>query len=153
MLKVYDNGDEEKNPTLGLIARKHSKDARQLLLIMMIADLCKAFNVSVNMDKEQIEMAAEMIAQDFYYFSLQDIRLAFDLIKREHYGKVFRIDPSYIISILHRYAGQRASLVYNRTVDESVQLKARTGDNTRMGEKSAGEVVERIKSENKKQNI
>jgi hypothetical protein len=135
ILAVLDKEDD-KNLPLAIIIKDQGEEVCKMLLVMAVADLCKAFNISGNMSEEQVYMTAEMIMDDFKYFKIADIRLVFDLIKKGNYGKIYdRLDPALVMSILHHYAAEREQAVINRHENEVVQLKARTGSPNRTNER------------------
>jgi hypothetical protein len=84
-----------------------SIDAIELLLVK----LSSFFASNQHMSKSQFRITADAITEEFYYFSICDLQLAFKKIKKEKlYGQ---LSPNFIINKLEEYRDERFVVAEN----------------------------------------
>ena len=66
------------------------------------------------MPKSQFRITAEAITEEFYYFSICDLQMAFKKIRKEKlYGQ---LSPNFIINKLEEYRGERFAVAENLSI-------------------------------------
>lgn len=95
--------------------RKHNGEQKtQALMVFILNDVIKFFNVGKSMDTHQLVDTIGMIMHDYYYFNLDDFKLCFGRGKRGYYGKSYdRMDGNVIFGWLTAYDEERIKHVYN----------------------------------------
>jgi len=76
----------------------------------IVSELVGAFNFGNNMTGQQISVCAEDIAKDYYYYSLDDLRLCFSMARKGDLvlpEKLFRLDQSVVFQFLALYDQER----------------------------------------------
>lgn len=88
--------------------RKIDSQKATLSIVGLIGELCAMVNVARNMSPDQIRMAAEIVAREFYWMKLDDIDCCFRWGIRGDFGQIYdRIDVSIILDWLKKYDQER----------------------------------------------
>ncbi len=92
---------------------KYGEQPLQAILVIILTDVIKFFNVGKTMGQEQIVQTIRLITEDFYYFNIEDFKLCFNNAKRGLYGKIYdRIDGNIIYEWLQKYSEERVKTAY-----------------------------------------
>lgn len=112
--------------------KKHSGETKaRALVVLLLSDLVKFFNVGKAMNDIQMAQTADLILDEFHYFNLDDFKLCFNMAKSGKFGKVYdRIDGQVILEWLSEYETQRIELCKyeSQTRHESIKAGERTGE-------------------------
>ena len=112
-IKTMDQAIENDCPSLvkieqKLIKKGYGENALEQILQYMIAKTVKAFNISRNMDPEQIVELSSQIRSDFYYLKLSEIFFVLKEARSGKMGKIYeRLDEPTIMQWFNDYAEQR----------------------------------------------
>ena len=91
---------------------EESIDVIELLLLK----LSSFFASNQQMPKSQFRITAEAITEEFYYFSICDLQLAFKKIRKEKlYGQ---LSPNFIINKLEEYRDERFTVAENISISK-----------------------------------
>ena len=89
---------------------EESMDVIELLLIKLNG----FYAPNQQMTKSQLRITAEAITEEFYYFSVCDLQLAFKKIRKEKlYGQ---LSPNFIINKLEEYQEERYTIAENLSI-------------------------------------
>ncbi|MCF8405845.1 MAG: hypothetical protein K9H58_18015 [Bacteroidales bacterium] len=102
---------------------EESIDVVELLLLK----LSSFFASNQQMPKSQFRITAEAIIEEFYYFSVCDLQLAFKKIRKEKlYGQ---LSPNFIINKLEEYQEERYTVAENLSISKHQTQLGECGDN------------------------
>lgn len=115
--RSFDDIWDAPTATIGTIDNSLGEEKAKAVLSKLIADLVRFLNMNQLMSAEQVLDTAELIIDtpDFRIYKIDDIKHCFNLAKRGHFGKIYRIDGAVILDWLNQYwdtrceAGARAS--------------------------------------------
>ncbi|MCM1031596.1 MAG: hypothetical protein NC410_09190 [Oscillibacter sp.] len=103
-------------PPLSVFKKEYGEQSLQAILVIVLNDVIKFFNVGKTMDLEQVVQTILLIMEDFYYFNIEDFKLCFNNAKRGKYGKVYdRIDGNIIYEWLQKYSEERVQTAYPKS--------------------------------------
>lgn len=97
------------SPPIAILSMADDKKAKAIL-ILLVTDLIKFFNVGKTMDEVQIGQTINLILSDTNLKNLkpEDFKLCFGRIKKGYYGKLYdRLDGQIIIANLLEYFNER----------------------------------------------
>lgn len=123
-------------PALSVFKKEYGQQSLQALMVIVLNDVIKFFNVGKTMNLEQLVQTILLITEDFYYFNIEDFKLCFNNAKRGKYGKVYdRIDGNIIYEWLQKYSEERVQMAYPESSyrteitgkDERISNKRDTG--------------------------
>lgn len=98
----------------------------QSVLSIAIIDLCDFFNITKNMNVEQIGQTINMLIDDYPLntLTIADIKLCFNRIKAGKYGKIYdRMDGGVIMDALNEYWNERMQLADDMQYNEHLSNK------------------------------
>jgi len=110
--------------SLAVIGKTEGNELVNALLIRLVEGLCSSYNVAKNMDVNQIQECANLLYQNYYHFSVNHFKTAFDRFKMNKYPdiKIYdRFDLSIVFSIIEKFD---AELKEMRTKVEQEKLQA-----------------------------
>jgi len=108
---------------------EESIDVIELLLLK----LSSFFASNQQMPKSQFRTTAEAITEEFYYFSVCDLQLAFKKIRKEKlYGQ---LSPNFIINKLAEYQEERYTVAENLSI---------SNHHTQLGESVDNDFIKRF---------
>jgi hypothetical protein len=106
--KIEDIVQAENCTAIASISKQTDEFQTNALLYFIVEDLVNFFNVKMTMDVEQINQTVALLREEYYHFSIEDLKLCFSNAKKGHYGKLYdRIDGAVILDWLHEYDRQR----------------------------------------------
>lgn len=101
-------------PALAYIRLKEGEVLVKAILVKLLNNLVKFFNVGKSMTDAQVAETVELILTSYYYFKIADFKVCFDGIKSGKYldgGKLFdRLDGQIILGALATYSEERLTL-------------------------------------------
>ena len=99
-----DDALKSLTPPLAVVRKEYGEQSLQAILVIILNDVIKFFNVGKTVGQEQLVQTIRLIIEDFYYFNIEDFKLCFNNAKRGFYGKVYdRIDGNIIYEWLQKY--------------------------------------------------
>lgn len=102
---------------------EESIDVIELLLLK----LSSFFASNQQMPKSQFRITAEAITEEFYYFSICDLQLAFKKLRKEKlYGQ---LSPNFIINKLEEYRDERLTVAESTSISQHKEQLAIPLDN------------------------
>ena len=106
--RTVDDALKSITPALSVFRKEYGEQPLQAILVIILTDLIKFFNVGKSMGQEQLVQTIQLIIEDFYYFNIEDFKLCFNNAKRGKYGKIYdRIDGNVIYGWIESYANER----------------------------------------------
>lgn len=101
-----------EKPSLALIKKEKGEQAIMDILISLIARAQNALNIGFKMNPMQIQTAAELILERFYFLRIDELKLCFNNALAGDYGEIYnRIDVAVIMGWLNQYDETRTSVV------------------------------------------
>ena len=108
-----DDALKSLTPPLAVVRKEYGEQSLQAILVIILNDVIKFFNVGKTVGQEQLVQTIRLIIEDFYYFNIEDFKLCFNNAKRGFYGKVYdRIDGNIIYEWLEKYSEERVQTAY-----------------------------------------
>ena len=93
-----------KSPSFLTIKNCIGNEKAHSIIIIMLLDIIKFFNVGKSMDATQTDQTASLIESTYPHYKIEDFKFCFDNAKKGKYGKVYdRIDGHIILSWLEKY--------------------------------------------------
>lgn len=113
MPRTVDDALKSLTPPLAVVRKEYGEQSLQAILVIILNDVIKFFNVGKTVGQEQLVQTIRLIIEDFYYFNIEDFKLCFNNAKRGFYGKVYdRIDGNIIYEWLQKYSESRVKTAY-----------------------------------------
>lgn len=113
--------------------------------------MAKFFSVGRSMNAEQVKETTRLIAKDFYFLKIEDLKFFSDKMKSGAYGKIFdRLDGNVILTALADYAEQRICKAEEINQEKHKAIKQSENDEiylVKVGEnyvRSCGDVFEEV---------
>lgn len=86
-------------------------------VVLMMIRLNKFFSDNQQMSTEQIMLTAHEITSSYYYFTIADLKVAFDQMKKEKvYGQ---LSPNLILEKLESYNSERLEIAETLSINEA----------------------------------
>lgn len=105
---------QANSPPLSLIKKQHGEVKSLAVLVIILADLIKFFNVGKSMNDTQLAETVKLIMAEYYFLKLEDLKLCFNGMKSGKYidgGKLFdRLDGQIIMLALKAYTEERIEI-------------------------------------------
>jgi hypothetical protein len=92
--------------SMAAIGKTEGNELVQALLIRLVEGLASSYNVAKNMDVNQIQECANLLYQNYYHYSVQHFKTAFDRFKMNKYPdiKIYdRFDLSIVFAIIEKF--------------------------------------------------
>jgi hypothetical protein len=106
--KIEDIVQLENRTAIASISKQTDEFQANALLYFIIEDLVNFFSVKMTMDARQIQQTVALLREEYYHFTIEDLKLCFNNAKKGHYGKLYdRIDGAVILDWLYEYDKQR----------------------------------------------
>jgi hypothetical protein len=106
------------------MAREHGEKKVHAILCLVIANIQHSFNVTNKMSETQIEEAADIIREEFYFLTPADFQLFSKGAKSGKFGESFnRLDAQVICTMLRGYVEERLERAQYNSKKEHRQLK------------------------------
>lgn len=113
MPRTVEDALQSITPPLSVVRKEYGEQSLQAILVIILTDLIKFFNVGKTVGQDQLVQTIRLIIEDFYYFNIEDFKLCFNNAKRGRYGKVYdRIDGNIIYEWLQKYSEERLQIAY-----------------------------------------
>lgn len=113
-----------KSNHVSLYAMKHEgkegEVCARMFLTQALISLSKAFNRSLGMSAEQVELTIDLIMEDplLPNLKLDDVKLCFRRAMCGEYGQTYSIDPNVVLTWLKRYFSGRVLAAERVTLQE-----------------------------------
>ena len=101
-------------PSLANITKKLGREISITWLKVWILMLNEQINVKRKMEDSNIEFAAEVVYQEFYYLKISDFKIVSIRMLRGDYKLYEGLDCSKILNILVEYSNERANIAQDR---------------------------------------
>lgn len=99
------------SPALAVIRKENGETTTLAVLVIILNDLAKFFNVGKTFNDYQIAETCKLILQEYYFLKIEDFKLCFDGMKTGKYlpgGQLFdRLDGNIILTALNTYSEER----------------------------------------------
>lgn len=110
---------------ISLLKREAGEVYTKALLVKLLADLVKFFNVGKSMNSDQVAQTVDLLLQEFYFLKLEDFKVFFNRLKSGHYGQLYDVlDGSIIMTRLREYCSERIQKAEDMLIEKHEQLKA-----------------------------
>ena len=100
------NCAKNEYPSMAFIRNKEGDEFAQIVLQRLIEGLASSLNVGKNMNAEQIIECSELIMKQYFHYSPQHFKIAFDRFKMNRYPDIRildRFDLTMIFQILEKF--------------------------------------------------
>lgn len=111
--------------TIGMLRKEMGETYTKALLVKLLADLVKFFNVGKSMNSDQLAQTVDLLLQEFYWLKLEDYKVFFNRMKSGYYTKLYDVlDGSVIMVQLREYCKERIEKAEDMVINRHEQLKA-----------------------------
>ena len=108
--KSIDDVFESNNPTLSAVTASSGEMATRAVVVLLLKEALDFCNTTQTMSDMQVAVTADLIIEEYPYFKLDDLKLAFRNAMKGHYGEVYnRLDGSIILGWLKKYNLERCA--------------------------------------------
>lgn len=113
------------SPGLSVYNKFSGETKTRALIVIMVGDLVRFFNVGKSMNAVQIAQTSDLIFDEYFYFNIEDFKLCFNLVKKGYFGQVYdRIDGQVILNWLRTYSNDRADNCFDANYNQHLGVKA-----------------------------
>ena len=117
-------------PSLSGIASGLGENKARAAVVLLLDEVVGFFNVGNTMDASQVAVTTDLIIEEYPYFQLDDLNLAFRNAMKGRYGEVYnRLDGLVVMGWLKKYEAERCARADILSYNEHRQL---------MGQESGG---------------
>lgn len=123
-VRSIQEGFQLNTPSLATI-QKYKGELKTLALIcLFVEEAYSFFNVNNTLNDIQVQMTATLILEEFYFFTVADLRLCFFNAYKNKYGQLYgRLDGSIVIEWLTKYQEERAQEAQKASQKKSQEKK------------------------------
>ena len=112
------------SPSLATLKKYQSEMITALILCKIIKDTSNFYNVGGAINDYQIQQTAVLIIDTFYYLTIKDFVLCFNMAKAGKFGKLFdRLDGAIFLSWLEQYNELRLQAAQEKAQNEAQEKK------------------------------
>lgn len=113
-------------PTMGTVKKVYGDDFAQAYIETWIVNISEFINIGKNMNENQVYETAQMVLDDYPYFTLADINLVFKKAKKGDFGQIYdRLDGQIILSWFSKYSQIRCSEAEEQSINQAYSFKER----------------------------
>jgi hypothetical protein len=113
-------------PTMGTVKKVYGDGFAQAYIETWIVNVSEFINIGKNMNLNQVCETAQMILDDYPYFTLADINLVFKKAKKGDFGQIYdRLDGQIILSWFLKYNMIRCSEAEEQSISQANSFKER----------------------------
>ena len=113
-------------PTIGSVKKVYGDNFAQAYLETWIINISEFLNIGKGMNGNQVYETAQMVLDDYPYFTLADINLVFKKAKKGEFGQIYdRLDGQIILSWFSKYNQMRCSEAEEQSVSQAYSFKER----------------------------
>lgn len=124
LIKSTKDAMKNESPSLALMKKKN-KDLADNILKLMVAKTARSFNITRNIEPNQILDLVETLNTDFYYLKLSEIYYIFKQAKMGKFGKTYeRIDEPTILGWFNTYVEERFEIAETESLIEHQKFTA-----------------------------
>lgn len=117
--------DAIKSPTphLSVLIKIHSEAEVKAVLVLMLVEHIKFFNVGKSMNETQVVQTVNLILSEYSGYKLEDFAVCFKNRKLGKYGKLYDVlDGSIIMQDLAFYDNERMNFIYTKHEEDRGKL-------------------------------
>lgn len=106
--KSVDDVFASSEPALGMVVRNLGENHARAIVVILLSEVVSFFNASNTMNDSQVAMTTDLIIEEYPYFKIDDLKLAFRNAMKGRYGEIYnRLDGSVIMQWLKQYNHER----------------------------------------------
>ncbi len=108
--RTIDDVFESNHPTLAAVTASSGGMATRAVVVLLLKEVLDFFNTTQTMSDTQVAVTSDLIIEEYPYFQVDDLKLAFRNAMKGHYGEVYnRLDGSVILGWLKKYNAERCA--------------------------------------------
>ena len=108
--KSVDDVFTSSEPALAMVARELGENHARAIVVILLSEVVGFFNASNTMNDAQVAMTTDLIIEEYPYFKIDDLKLAFRNGMKGRYGEIYnRLDGSVIMRWLKQYNQERCA--------------------------------------------
>lgn len=108
--KSVDDVFASSEPALGMIAKELGENQARAVVVILLSEIVDFFNSSNTMNDSQVATTTDLIIEEYPYFKIDDLKLAFRNGIKGKYGEIYnRLDGSVIMGWLKQYNRERCA--------------------------------------------
>lgn len=108
--KSVDDVFASSEPALGMVVRNLGETHARAIVVILLSEVVSFFNASNTMNDSQVAMTTDLIIEEYPYFKIDDLKLAFRNAMKGRYGEIYnRLDGSVIMQWLKQYNHERCA--------------------------------------------
>lgn len=120
--KGVDDVFASSEPALGIIVGEMGEIHARAIVVILISEVVGFFNASNTMNDAQVAMTTDLIIEEYPYFKIDDLKLAFRNAMKGRYGEIYnRLDGSVIMGWLRQYNRERCARADSLSFNEHRQ--------------------------------
>ena len=97
-------------PALVTVAMELGETHARAIVVILLSEVVDFFNASNTMNDSQVAMTTDLIIEEYPYFKIDDLKLAFRNAMKGRYGEIYnRLDGSVIMRWLEQYNQERCT--------------------------------------------
>lgn len=99
-----------KEPSLGIVLKELGENHARAIVVILLSEVVGFFNASNTMNDTQVAITTDLIIEEYPYFKIDDLKLAFRNGMKGKYGEIYnRLDGSVIMGWLKQYNRERCA--------------------------------------------
>lgn len=97
-------------PALVTVAMEFGENQARAIVVILLSEVVDFFNASNTMNDSQVAITTDLIIEEYPYFKIDDLKLAFRNAMKGRYGEIYnRLDGSVIMGWLNQYNCERCA--------------------------------------------
>lgn len=97
-------------PALVTVAMEFGENHARAIVVILLSEVVDFFNASNTMNDSQVAITTDLIIEEYPYFKIDDLKLAFRNAMKGRYGEIYnRLDGSVIMGWLNQYNRERCA--------------------------------------------
>lgn len=109
-------------PALATVTMELGENHVRAIVVILLSEVVDFFNASNTMNDSQVAVTTDLIIEEYPYFKIDDLKLAFRNAMKGRYGEIYnRLDGSVIMGWLKQYNRERSTRADSLSFNEHKQ--------------------------------
>lgn len=93
-----------------MVAKELGENHARAIVVILLSEVVGFYNASNTMNDAQVAITTDLIIEEYPYFKIDDLKLAFRNAMRGRYGEIYnRLDGSVVMGWLRQYNKERCA--------------------------------------------
>lgn len=108
--KSVDDVFASSEPALSMVAKELGENHARAIVVILLSEVVGFYNASNTMNDAQVAITTDLIIEEYPYFKIDDLKLAFRNAMKGRYGEIYnRLDGSVVMGWLRQYNKERCA--------------------------------------------